>query len=169
MNCLKSFVVKSNLNTSFPVGISYANWTIGTERYWTAQTNSAVANFNVAGFKNINIFGFDVMGDFHTASPNNGIVDDWRINLEFVGQAPIIGGNINPVSNAYNLNTDAAFINDYQLSRYKTKIELATPIQSVTQIRFGGYQANGYGNQSLTDINLNWDLIFVFYYQFEGE
>ena len=169
MDCLRSFVFKSNLAASFPVGISYTNWTIGTQRYWTAQTNLAIATFLTAGFKNINIFGFDVMGDFCTASPNNGIVDDWRINLEFVGQPPIIGGSINPVVNGYNINTDSAFINDYQISRYKTLIELPTPIQSVTEIRFGGYQLNGHANQSLLDIDITWDLTFVFYYRFEGE
>lgn len=167
MDCLRSFVLSAKATGIF-ASPQYANWNIGTERYWQVQLNSLVA-YNIQGFKNINIHGIDVIGDFCTVAPLNGIVDDWRFNIQIIGQAASIGGVINPAINFITLNQNAPLVNNFELSRYKSQIELSSPIQSATQINFTGYAANGYGNQDLININLEWNLNFIFHYNFEGE
>jgi len=168
MDCMRTFVLKSDANATFS-NPNFLTWAVGVQRYWQVITTYPTATFSVQGFKNINIFGVDVIGDFASENPNHGLIEDWRITLLINGQAPIISGSINPVPNGFNINTDSVFLNRYQLSRYKTSVRFDTPIQSAKTIQFQNYSASGHANQSLTDINLNWDLNFVFYYQFEGE
>jgi hypothetical protein len=171
MDCTRSFVVASNLNQSWSLGARLDVWTIGTQHYWFGSTATDQSLFFVEGFKNINIYGVDLIGDFITggSSSSNCIINDWRVTVEFVGQAALSGGEVRPAVNSLAVNIDTAYINSFQLSRYKTKIEFSSPIQSVQQIKFRGYSADGYGNESLTSVNVNWDLKYVFYYNYEGE
>lgn len=170
MDCTNTFVLNAEKNAFFTAASGeFTNYTIGTERFWQLETVTGHPVFNIQGFKNVNIWGFDVVGDIHGFSPNNGIINDWRIDLIIVGQQPIISGNIVPVSNGFNLSNSSAALNNYQLGRYKTKIELSSPIQSVTQIDFVRIAADGFANQSLTNLYLHWFFTFVFYYTYEGE
>lgn len=170
MDCLKSFVIASNLNQSFALGPNLDVWTIGTQNYWFGRTTTAIASFNVQGFKNINIYGVDLIGDFRSGpGGSNCIIEDWRVNVDLLGQAPLLGGQVVPFTNSLNINVDPAFTNTFQLSRYKPTVMFKSPIQSVKEIRFQAYSANGYANQSLTNVTVNWNLKYVFYYEFEGE
>ena len=170
MDCLRSFVINSSLNQSFALGPNLDVWTIGTDRFWFGRTTGANADFDIQGFKNINIYGIDLIGDFKSGPGGSQVlIDNWEVNIDLIGQAPEIGGLINPIPNIYNVNTNNFFVNSFVLSKYKRGFELQSPIQSVTQIRFSGYTASGHGNQSLLNATVNWDLNFVFYYLFEGE
>jgi len=170
MDCMRSFSIASNLNQSFAIGPNLDVWTIGGENYWFGRTVGANADFDVQGFKNINIYGIDVVGDFKSGPGGSQvIIDNWEVNIDLIGQAPRLGGTVNPVVNLYNVNTDNFFSNSFVLSKYKRSFLLSSPVQSVTQIRFNGYTASGHANQSLLLATVNWDLNYVFYYKFEGE
>ena len=170
MDCLRSFSLASNLNQSFALGPNLDVWTIGTDNYWFGRTVGASASFNVQGFKNINIFGIDVVGDFKSGPGTTQVlIDNWEVNIDLIGQAPKLGGIVNPITNIYNLNQDNFFSNSFVLSKYKRGFKLASPIQSVTEIRFDGYTASGHANESLLSVTVNWDLNYIIYYKFEGE
>lgn len=170
MDCLRSFVINQSLNQSFALGIDLATWTIGGENYFIGRRVTAFAEFEVQGFKNVNIYGIDVVGDFASATgTSKAAVDDWRMSVQLIGQAPLLGGIINPLGNALSVNINPAFTNSFQLSRYKTKAEFSSPIQSVTIIRFDGLQVNGHANESLLNVTVNWNLNYIIYYKFEGE
>jgi hypothetical protein len=170
MDCLRSFVISSNLNQSFALGPNLDVWTIGTNNYWFGRTIGANADFNIQGFKNINIFGIDVVGDFKSGPGGTQVlIDNWEVNVDLIGQASLIGGEVDPIGNIYNVNTDNFFTNSFVLSKYKRGFELSSPIQSVTQIRFSGYTASGHANQSLLSVTVNWKLNYIFYYKYEGE
>ena len=170
MDCLRSFSLASNLNQSFALGPNLDVWTIGGNNYWFGRTVGSSADFNVQGFKNINIWGIDCVGDFKSGPAGTQVlIDNWEVNIDIIGQAPILGGEVNPFTNDYNLNTDSFFRNSFVLSKYKRGFNLASPIQSVTQIRFDGYTASGQANESLLSVTVNWDLNYIIYYTFEGE
>jgi hypothetical protein len=170
MNCLRSVSIDSSLNQSWALGPNLDVWTIGTQNFWFGRTTAAFASFNVQGFKNINIYGVDVIGDFKSGPGGSQcIIDDWQVSLNFIGQAPGLGGEVVPLVNGLNVNTSGALARTFELSRYKTSFRLETPIQSVTSIIFDRYTASGHANQSLLNVTVNWDLNFIFYYQFEGE
>ena len=170
MDCLRSFVVSSNLNQSFALGANLDVWTINSNNFWYGRTVGASADFNIQGFKNINIFGVDLVGDFKSGpSGTQVLIDNWEVNVDFIGQASLIGGNIDPITNDYNVNTDNFFSNSFHLSKYKRGFQLESPIQSVTQIKFSGYTASGHANESLTSVRVNWKLNYIFYYKYEGE
>jgi hypothetical protein len=171
MDCLRSFVVASTLNQSWNLGAKLDTWTVGSQHFWEGSTATEQSFFYVEGFKNINIYGVDLIGDFRTggSASSDCIITDWRVTVEFVGQPALVGGEVRPAVNLLSVNIDTPDINSFQLSRYKTKVEFSSPIQSVTEIKFRDYSAEGYGNESLTQVNVNWNLKYVFYYNYEGE
>ena len=171
MDCLKSFSIDSSLNQTWLLGPNLDVWTIGGNNYWFGRTTTEFAEYNVQGFKNINIWGVDVTGDFKSGpgGANNCIIDDWHVNLNLIGQFTALGGVINPLVNGLNVNNAVASTNSFELSRFKTNIKFASPIQSVSRIRFDNYIASGHANQSLLSVQVNWNLNYVFYYTFEGE
>ena len=167
---MRSFSLASNLNQSFALGPNLDVWTIGTNNYWFGRTVGANADFDIQGFKNINIYGIDVVGDFKSGPGTSQVlIENWEVNIDLIGQAPILGGIINPVTNDYNLNQDNFFRNSFVLSKFKRGFKLESPIQSVTQIRLSGYTASGIANESILNATVNWDLNYIFYYKFEGE
>jgi len=170
MDCLRTFVINSSLNQNFALGPNFDTWTIGTDRYWFGRTTAAFAQFNVQGFKNINIFGIDCVGDWKSSpGGSNCLIDNWEVRIDLIGQPSILGGEVVPLANLLNVNTTTASTNNFILSKYKRKVELSSPVQSVTAIQFQAYTASGHANQSLLSADVNWNLNFVFYYQFEGE
>ena len=171
MDCTNSFVINSTQSALFTsTGGEFITWNVGTNRFWQVSTIfSSATDLNIQGFKNINIWGFDIVGDVTSNGLDAASIHDWRTNLSIIGQQPAIGNQILPYPNALNINTDINLINNYSLSRYKTKCELSSPIQSVTQIKFNSFEFDGTGNANLTGVNLRWKFTFVFYYTYEGE
>ncbi len=170
MDCLRSFSINSSLNQSWALGPNFDTWTIGTDRYWFGRTTTAFAQYNIQGFKNVNIYGIDVIGDFKSGPGGSQvIIDNWEVNVDLIGLPPLLGGQTVPAVNSLNVNTDIAFINRFIVSKYKRAIQFESPIESVTEIRFDAYTASGHANQSLLSATVNWNLNYVFYYLFEGE
>lgn len=168
MDCLRSFSIKSNLNQSFAAGVNFQTWLVGTDKFFIAKTTTATASFLINGFKNINIYGMDVMGNFSSGNgTSKAIIDDWEVGVEFVGQQPLLGGSV--AVNALNVNIENYNIGRFNPSKYKRNIQFSSPIQSVTEIIFDGYKVQGYANESISFVTVNWDLNYVFYYKFEGE
>ena len=170
MDCMRSFVIDASLNQSWALGPNLDVWTIGTNNYWFGRTSTAFAQFDVRGFKNINIFGIDCVGDFKSGPGGNQcLIDNWEVSIDLIGQPQIIGGTVTPITNLLNVNQEPAFINNFILSKYKRGFELSSPIQSVNGIQFQAFTASGHANQSLLNVTVNWNLNFIFYYKFEGE
>lgn len=167
MDCIKSFSLSTSANQTFAAP-NYNTW--GTANYWQVVQNGSSV-FNIQGFKNINIHAIDVMGDFSGSSilASNGIVQDWDVGISITGQSPQTNGNLVASPNFLSLSDVAPLTNQFTVSRYKTKIELASPIQSAKTITFSQYKAYGYGAQNPLQIVLIFNLNFVFYYTFEGE
>ena len=169
MDCLRSFSLSSPANQTLAAP-DFDTWTIGTSNFWSVNVNGS-SIYQIRGFKNINIWGFEIVGDFN-GSPtlaSNGIVQDWSVGFVFNGQAPLIGGGTVLAPNFLSITDVNPFVNFFLASRYKTKVMLESPIQSVGQIEFTNWKANGIANENLLQIQLDWNLNFVFYYTFEGE
>lgn len=170
MDCLRSFSLASNLNQSFALGPNLDVWTIGGQNYWFGRTTTGFAQFDVIGYKNINIYGIDVVGDFKSGPGGSQvIIDNWEVRVDLVGQPPLLGGTVSPNPNLLNVNNDLGFNNTFILSKYKRGFELSSPVQSVTAIQFQAYTASGHANQSLLNVTVNWNLNYIIYYKFEGE
>ena len=169
MDCLRSFSLSSPANETL-VAPDFDYWQLGVQHYWSVEKNG-FSYFDIQGFKNINIYGIDVVGDFMGAKSlaSNAIVNDWSVGIELVGQPALVGGVLQSVPNFLSIQNEAPYVNFFTLSKFKRKFELATPIQSVTQIKFQDWKAFGIANESITQIQLLWNLNFIFYYKFEGE
>jgi hypothetical protein len=171
MDCLKSFNFSAAGQTNFS-GVDVKTWLVGTEQYWSFADTSGGSRFNIEGFKNVNVYGVDVVGNISTLpnSPTGGCIPlDWSISVSIDGLAPIIGGNVRVTPNFYSITTNQANIQAFDLGRYKTKIDLASPIESAKSITLSNLRANGIGAQTLGNVNIQWILDFVIYYKFEGE
>jgi hypothetical protein len=169
IDCLQSFSLSSATNDSFSTP-DYSVWTIGGQNFWQVKKDGT-STYDIQGFKNINIHAIDVIGDFRpvNAITNGGIVQDWTTSIRITGTGPLISGALTASPNFLSISTANTGINTFVLSRFKTRVQLSTPIQSAKKIEFFQYVANGIGAQSLISIELVWNLNFVFYYTYEGE
>jgi hypothetical protein len=170
MNCIQSFSFTSSANDNF-VAPDLLAWTApGGMPYFQVDKNY-ISTFNIQGFKNVNIFGVDVIGDFQPliTTVNPAIVSDWQIRMRLNGQMPLISGNITAAPNGWSLTQGIPQSQIFTLSRFKTSFKLESPIQSVTSIQLDNLKINGIGPNSLLTVNVSWNLQFIVYYQYEGE
>lgn len=171
MDCLKSFSFKVTTNTTLTGG-SIKQWTTGAnQHFWSASAGTS-STYNIQGFKNINVFGVDVIGSVTTltaAGTGGVIVNDWSIDVLLSGQQPLVGGNITAAPNYYSINETSPTNRIFPLSKFSNSVKLSDPINSVKFIQLGSTYAQGIGYETLGDVNLFWNLNFVVYYNFEGE
>jgi hypothetical protein len=173
MDCLKSFNFNAKVQgyVISSVGTTIKTWTLGVQEYFVFDA-PGTSVFNVAGFKNINIFGCKVVGNVQAniANVTSGcVLEDWNILVRLNGQSPLISGTVDPLSNFWSLTTSGNEANTFELGRYTPSINFNSPFQSVTSIEIIGIKGQGYGGQTLGSIVLDIDLNFVFDYQYEGE
>jgi len=170
MECLKSFSVVTSGNSNF-TGTGVKTWTLGAQEFW--QVNQSLTSyFVIQGFKNINIFGVDVIGSVYTltTAPNGGcVVSDWSVRVDLDGQIPLIGGVIDTVPDNWSIDTTSSFVRQFPLGRFSNSVKFSSPFESVRRVGLLGLNANGTGGQTVGNINLAWHLNFVFHYKFEGE
>jgi hypothetical protein len=170
MECMQSFNLFA-VNNIAVVAPDIVSWGTGAENYWNID-NAILTNstFNVEGFKNINIYGVDMVG--YVASSNfdarAGLINDWGFTLEINGFVPRLGGNIS-TTNGYGITTSNPQIKTFVLSKYKTNVNFTDPITSVSNIVVKGLFANGTNLQLANNIRLIYQIEFIFYYKFEGE
>jgi hypothetical protein len=170
MDCLRSFIISIRQNSTFG-GPQVKTWTIGTENFWSAAIG-AVSLYNIQGFKNINIFGVDLVGKVSTdvnSAIGGVVVNDWSFTIRLDGQVPLINGQIIPVPNFWNIQDTNIDAQTFALSKNTNSAKFATPFQSVKNIEFLILQAEGVGAQTLLNATLDYDFTFTFYYKYEGE
>jgi hypothetical protein len=170
MDCLRSFTINIDLLNNVTGASNLKQWnTAGGNHYWQVTTGTS-STFNIEGFKNINVYGIDVIGSIQTDAtiPNDGvIVNNWSIDVQIGGQAPQVGSSITASPNFYNIT--AGTNNFFALGQYTPSVKFASPFLSVPFIQFGSTFAQGIGYQTLGTVNLRMDLAFVVYYKFQED
>jgi len=172
MECLRSFSFAVDLINNVSGAADLKQWATSVgNHYWQVSTGTS-STYNIEGFKNINVYGIDVIGSIQTQTNtaiNGAIVNDWMIDVTIGGQQPLVGGTITGVPNYYVLDTTNPSNKIYQLGRFSTSVKFATPFVSTRTIQLGQTYAQGIAYQTLLALNLRWKLNFVVYYKFEGE
>lgn len=171
MDCLKSFSINAAGQTNFS-GVDVKTWFVGAQEFWSFADTSGGSRFNVEGFKNVNVYGIELIGNVGTLpnSPTGGCIPtDWAISVSLDGFVPIIGGAVRVTPNFYSMSTTQSAIQAFDLGRFTPKFNLASPIESVKSITISNLRANGGGGQTAGNVNIQWNFDFVVYYKFEGE
>jgi hypothetical protein len=167
MECLRSFSFRAVASGDFTTQVNV--WGLAPQNYWIVNS-VGLSQYNIAGFKNINIFKIEAIGDVITTlgSSNKALVQDWNWIVRINGNQSSIGNNIG--GNDYLISNQ---INnpEIMLSKLNPKIEFIEPVTSVKSIELITLNASGIGAQNIASpsINLNWNMVFNCYYRFEGE
>jgi len=173
MDCLRSFNLYSQ-NTFAPnyTGPEVKTWTTGTQIFWSFSHIGQLSTFNIQGFKNVNVYGIELIGNVGTnvAAPSGGCIPtDWYLQIQVNGFVPIIGGSVVASPNFYNLSTAQSNVQLFNLGRFNSKFMLASPIESVSSIAINDLTANGTGGETLLNLNIQSVFNIVVYYKYEGE
>jgi hypothetical protein len=169
MDCLRSFTLNINQNFNFASPV-YTQWnTTGVILPWTVFNGGVSTNsvFDITGFKNINVYGISMVGSVYplvTPALNQGLVQDWGIQITITGTYPLVGGTF--ANNSFLANQG---FNSLFLSKYQNEYKLISPIESVKDITISGLQASGIQLESGFNIDLSWQIALIVYYTFEGE
>jgi hypothetical protein len=170
MDCLRSFIVSIDQVTTFS-GTDVKTWFVGAQEFWVVE-KAGVSTFVPEGFKNIDIYGVDVIGNVSTqkaAATGGCVVQDWGFELLIEGQLPLASGTITTSPNYWNIQTTTTGTRTFALSKNTNSLKFADPIGSVKNINFEVLRAQGVGGQTAGVVSLDWDLSFVFFYKYEGE
>lgn len=170
MDCLRSFVVGIKQAQTF-LTTDVKTWFVGAQEFWVVEKVQDSV-FEIQGFKNIDLYGVDVIGSvqtWKTALSGGCIVNDWSFEIELQGNLPLISGKKLTSPDDWNLQTDSVFARTFPIGKYNNSLKFADPIKSVKNINFEALRAQGVGGQTSGAIALDYDLNFVFYYKYEGE
>ena len=173
MDCLRSFsltIIDQNTYTAASSALTV--WSHGQNHSYAIYSADS-STFLIQGFKNINVFKVDMIGNVSSAYGNaprvdNANANDFEIGVQLVGQLPQPIGVIGS-PNDLPIITNTFIEQIYTLSKYKTSVEFSTPIQSVKSISFYDFKAFGNNLENLSQVKMGYQLQFIFYYQFEGE
>lgn len=173
MDCLKSFALTTTNVATYTVAS-------GAVDVWGTNNNfnilaPLISNFNVQGFKNINVFGLDIIGNASSGYGNavdrinNANALDWDVTIQLGGQVPLVGGVLG-VNNDWPIITNQPFTQqNYVLSKYKTSVRFESPIESVKTISLLDFHAMGNGAESVLQVRMGYFFQVMVYYKFEGE
>lgn len=170
MDCLRSFIVEIKQAQTF-VGTDVKTWLLGVQEYWVVDVQG-VSIFNLQGFKNIDVYGVDVIGSvqsWKTAISGGCIVEDWAFDILLDGSLPLVNGFKDASPDDWNIQTNTTGTKTFAISKFNNSIKFADPIKSVKNINFENLKAQGIGGQTSGAIALDYDLSFIFYYRYEGE
>lgn len=165
-NCMNqfSFYIAKTITFTTAAG-NYANWTAGATRGWVVKSAADQFNFKIQGFNNINLYGIQMITDVQsgTSGVNHGIVEDYKFRINFTAQTPLISGN-------FTSNTFSASVTEREVSlgKYQSQILFAQPYQSCSNVEISVFSAQGYDNESLTELKLDLLAQFYFFYKYEG-
>jgi hypothetical protein len=171
MECLRSFTINIRQNTTFGTP-EIDTWSDLGNTFFTLNTSNNFSRFNIQGFKNVDIYGVDVIGavEHQTAATGFGaLVTDWSFDIFINGQLPLVSGNIQTSPNYWNITATTNEPKVYRLSKNTNSVKLTSPLKSVSYIEFSGLFAQGMGVENINAIGLSWHLDFIFYYKYEGE
>ena len=167
MDCMNQFNFYIAKTITFTTAASnYSNWTAGTTRGWVVKSALDSFDFQVQGFSNINLYGIQMITDVQSgvSGTNHGIVEDYKFRIQVVGNPPLISGIF--TSNSFGAQQN---VNEVSLGKYQSSILFPEPIRSVTNIQLAVFSAQGYDNESLTEIKLDVIGQFYFLYKFQDE
>ena len=174
MECLRSFVLDFKvigLLSTFPGGAKRF-FTIGLNNYCVAAIDVDLAPnpaiFSPQGFKNIDVYGIKLAGNF-TTDPNNllynGMIYNWGARITTTGTYGQISAAI-PNTLNFTLNESPGTIG---LNNYNPEVQYPSPIKSVSNIIIDTILFSAEHCQSAVDLALLCDVQLIVYYKFEGE
>jgi hypothetical protein len=167
MDCLRSFSLNIR-GTETSIAPETTFWSVGTQHFFSYQSTNLQSQFQIQGFKNINIYKIEVVGNISNNPPlNTGIIQDWSVGIQITGDNSIIGGNITS-PNGFGLiqqTVNPVFV----INKFYPFINFNSPINSGKFFTILNLYAQGIGSQNLLSLNIGWDLTFTIYYLFEGE
>jgi hypothetical protein len=170
MDCLRSFSFIASANSTITTP-EINTWGVAPQNYWNAQIGiTTFSRYNIQGFKTINVFKIQAVGDVGTTlnTSNSVIVNDWDFVVRVNGSNNLIGNNIVSSPNPFVISNQP---NNpiFALGRYNGNLNLSDPIVGVTSIDILGLKASGIGAQNIALINLQWNVNFIVHYTFDGE
>lgn len=172
MECLRNFSLTIN---------AFNNYTAlsGDLTVWGAPLNFSIIDtrssiFDIQGFKNINIFGVDMVGNvssgYGTAPRTlNANVKDFEMAVLLNGTIPLPIGIIGATNTFPIILNNTSIQQTSVLSKYKPSVKFESPIQSVKSITLQNFKAFGDHVQNAGQVNMGYFLQFIFYYEYEGE
>jgi len=175
MECLQSFNIRINqaIVTASANGYVRTWGTPGQYYFAFLQTPTTFGSlYNLEGFKNTDIYGISVTGfvqGYNDPANKCAVVEDWSFGISLDGNAPLVSGTKRTSPDGFNIITKGTQLNTIILSKNTNSINFLNPYQSVKSISFNAIQAQGHGAEALTDIAILYDLMFTFYYKYEGE
>lgn len=173
MDCLRSFVINTK-NTATFTPTQIKSWAVGGQHFWAGRI-AGLSVFNIQGFKNVDVYGVDVIGavltDLSAGALTGGVVvEDWGFEIVIGGALPLVSGVVQTTpSNFWNLQTAGTPAQTFSISKNTNSIKFADPINSVKFINFEALLCQGSGAQTLGTIALDYDISFIVYYKYEGE
>jgi len=170
MDCLRSFTVSINQNSTFTAP-DVKTWTLGVQEYFVFEISN-LSTLIPQGFKNIDIYGVELVGMVQSqksALTGGCIVDDWNFVIFIDGSIPLLSSIIQTSPNYWSIQVDGNGPRSFTLSKNTNSVKLLSPLKSVKEIRFEKLQAQGYGGQTVGTVSLDWDFTFMFFYKYEGE
>jgi len=177
--CMETFQIATKGTALFNSSNAVVKtWTssVGGELYWTLDTDVTVtqSQFTIEGFKNIDVYGIELVGGVKSnssAANSWGVVNTWGFQLYCNGNIQQVSGFIKPAPtpNFWNIKTSGDDPRIFNFTNTKSSFSLINPLTSLKGIGFNNLQAEGFGAQTAGQINLEWDLNFIFYFKYEGE
>ena len=167
MDCLRSFSFISSANEN-AVPPEIKAWTVGGNNYWLYDSNNIQSTFSPVGFKNINVYSIQAIGNVYslTTGSTGALVQDWTWTIQCIGQNATIGGNV--ISGGFSIQTQPTNAT-FGLSKFSPIINFESPLQSIRDINLTGFKVQGIGAENIANINIAWVIVFNVYYKFEGE
>lgn len=167
MDCLRSFNINLEVQRNFnSAGTNIKNWGSAPNYHWQVIENTLPSNFVVQGFKRLDLYGIQMVGNVYTDLGANdaAIVEDFAMRINISGQSPLASGTA--LSTGWPI---IPTVETYFLSKYTNEVNFKSPISGVTNINFGQFNAQGNNGETLNSITLDIKLAFVFYYKYDGE
>jgi hypothetical protein len=172
--CLQSFSFLLSGNENFVYPELNTQGPNANSLNWKYASTNATSTFGVQGFKNINIYKIQAVGNIYseqstdTFSSSMLLVSDWAFFLQLNGQNAAVIGNVTTSPNGWAMVTEP---NNpiVALSRFQTSIEFATPIQSVSSLQIQKLIASGTAAGNGSILNIAWYMTFIVYYTFQDE
>lgn len=174
MECMESFNIRINqFSLADNSNGAVQTWGTAGQYFFTLfhQPTNNISLYDLQGFKRPNIYGVKVIGgvqSYFALTTKNAVIQDWSFILKLNGTSSLTSGNIGAL-NSFNIQTTSPLLNTFSLSKYTNSVEFANPYTNVESIEFRGLTAQGIGAQSLNEVFLIYDLLFTFYYKYEGE
>jgi hypothetical protein len=168
MDCLRSFSLGIDFNRTYTnTATQIKNWGVVGNYHFVIE-DTGLSQFNIQGFKRIDIYGANMSGYIQTTlGANDGaIVEDFTLQMGIQGQFPLVGGFVTVAPNDFSLRADNP---QYNLSKYDSNVTFATPFTGCTGINFGKIKIQGNNGETLNSINLDVRLQVEVFYRFEGE